>query len=230
MTGIYKITNKINGKFYIGLSNNIKRRWSEHKTPKNINRATNIAKAFRKYGIENFEFEVIEICEADKLAEREMYHIEKLKPEYNMNEGGVGNLGHKISDELKLHLKNCGKKQWESMTEEDKRRQISNNLKGPRIGHSVSDETREKLRLHNLGKKQSEETIEKRMSKIRGVHKENKHHFKRVAMVEVDTLKVVKEFESLKSAAEYVGAAPHMICDVLKGRRKTTKGYCWKYL
>lgn len=230
MTGIYKITNKINGKFYIGLSNNIKRRWSEHKTPKNINRTTNIAKAFRKYGIENFEFEVIEICEADKLAEREMYHIEKLKPEYNMNEGGVGNLGHEISDEFKLHLKNCGKKQWESMTEEDKKRRISNNLKGPRIGHSVSDETRAKLRSHNLGKKQSSETIEKRASKLRGVHKENKHRFKQVAMLDRETLEVVREFESIKSAAEFVGAGSDLICAVLKGRGKTAKGYCWKYL
>ena len=230
MTGIYKITNKINGKFYIGLSNNIKRRWGEHKTPKNINKTTNIAKAFRKYGIENFEFEVIEICEVDKLAEREMYHIEKLKPEYNMNEGGVGNLGVELSDEFKLHLKNCGKKQWESMTEEDKKRQISNNLKGPRIGHPVSEETREKLRLQNLGKKQSKETSKKISDALKGKPRENKHHFKRVAMLELGTLEVVKEFESIKSAAEYVGATPHMITEVLRGSRNKTKGYCWKYL
>ena len=230
MTGVYKITNKINGKFYIGLSNNIKRRWGEHKTPKNINKTTNIAKAFRKYGIENFEFEVIEICEVDKLAEREMYHIEKLKPEYNMNEGGVGNIGVELSDELKLHLKNCAKKQWELRTKEEREQIIKNNLKGPRVGHPVSEETREKLRLHNLGKKQSKETSKKISDALKGKPKVNKHLYKRVAMFKPGTLEVVKEFDSVKSAAEFVGARPEMICVVLKGKRKTTKGYCWKYL
>ena len=59
MIGIYKITNKINQKCYIGQSIHIEKRWKEH-----VNLAqtgeTLLYKAFRKYGIENFIFEIIE--------------------------------------------------------------------------------------------------------------------------------------------------------------------------
>ena len=61
MRGIYKITNKINGKIYIGESLNIERRWKEHlldlsfKTHKNYK----LQNDYNKYGYEAFEFEVI---------------------------------------------------------------------------------------------------------------------------------------------------------------------------
>lgn len=64
MVGIYKITNTINGKSYIGQSKDIHKRWKRE-----INDSTNInsnsynyplMKAFRKYGIDNFNFDIIE--------------------------------------------------------------------------------------------------------------------------------------------------------------------------
>ena len=77
MIGIYKITNSINGKIYIGKSTNIFERWSEHWTSsRNINkRATNLHKDIAKYGIENFCFEILEICESKNLTEEEDYFI-----------------------------------------------------------------------------------------------------------------------------------------------------------
>ena len=54
---IYKITNKINNKIYIGQTNNIKRRFNSHKN----NKRSVISKAINKYGVENFTFEIIEI-------------------------------------------------------------------------------------------------------------------------------------------------------------------------
>ena len=61
MIGIYKITNNINGKVYIGQSNNIQRRFSEHQTKGESSRIP-IDVAIQKYGKENFSFEVIEEC------------------------------------------------------------------------------------------------------------------------------------------------------------------------
>ena len=60
--GIYKITNKINNKSYIGKSKNIEQRWKYHVQNKNNSKEYDKAlyRAFRKYGIENFTFEVIE--------------------------------------------------------------------------------------------------------------------------------------------------------------------------
>lgn len=57
MIGIYKITNLINGKSYIGQSIHIKRRWNEHKKQ---NANSLIGKAIKKYGKKNFVFEVLE--------------------------------------------------------------------------------------------------------------------------------------------------------------------------
>lgn len=92
MIGIYKITNNINHHSYIGQSKNIKRRWNNEKsassdvTSKSYNYP--LSRAFRKYGIQNFTFEVIEECSTDDLNERENYWINKLKPEYNQTSGG----------------------------------------------------------------------------------------------------------------------------------------------
>ena len=62
---IYKITNKINNKCYIGQTiKTAEERWKEHKRNININHSNcinkTLYKAMRKYGIENFTFEVIQ--------------------------------------------------------------------------------------------------------------------------------------------------------------------------
>lgn len=97
--GIYKITNKINKKSYIGLSIDIEERWRAH-----INNSSNqnskeyektLYRAFRKHGIENFLFEILEERE-DFLEEREKFWIEKYdsyKNGYNETLGGeIGNM------------------------------------------------------------------------------------------------------------------------------------------
>lgn len=79
--GVYKVTNKINGKFYIGCSINIYNRWSCHKARKSKNGAEYTKPlyiAMREFGKENFEFEIIERCEESVLIEREKYWINKL--------------------------------------------------------------------------------------------------------------------------------------------------------
>lgn len=71
-TGIYKITNQINGKMYIGQSVHIERRWQEHCRPST---ASVISKAIKKYGVQNFTFDIIEECEEKDLNKRESYWI-----------------------------------------------------------------------------------------------------------------------------------------------------------
>lgn len=72
--GIYKIENLINHKVYIGQSVHIERRWREHCQPmtKSV-----ISDAIKKYGKENFSFQILEECEKEKLNEREKYYIDK---------------------------------------------------------------------------------------------------------------------------------------------------------
>lgn len=79
MIGIYKVTNQINGKVYIGQSVDIKKRWGVHhrayKDKASPQYTCLFYRAIRKYGIENFTFEVIEECEKDQLDRQEKYWI-----------------------------------------------------------------------------------------------------------------------------------------------------------
>lgn len=74
MIGIYKIENLINHKIYIGQSVHIERRWKEHCRHY---KQSIISDAIKKYGEDNFSFQVIEECPEDKLDEREMFYINK---------------------------------------------------------------------------------------------------------------------------------------------------------
>lgn len=113
MIGIYKFTNKINKKAYIGQSVDIQRRYREHIGLKPGNDVFH--SALMKYGIENFNFEVIEECEIKELNEKEKYYIQyfnSLVPNgYNVSTGGA-NMAHlnKLNeysnvDEIKKLLK-----------------------------------------------------------------------------------------------------------------------------
>ena len=83
ITGIYKITNKINGHYYIGQSIDIKARFRGHKySSEKINdkdHNTPIHLAIHKYGIENFELTILEECSKEELDEREVYWIKTLQ-------------------------------------------------------------------------------------------------------------------------------------------------------
>ena len=90
MTGIYKITNKENGKIYIGQANNIERRISEHKQKRTIP----IDMWINMLGVDKFDFEILEECLPKELDEKERAYIEKYKTNifgYNIQEGGFNN-------------------------------------------------------------------------------------------------------------------------------------------
>ena len=85
-TGIYKITNLVNGKVYIGASKNIEKRWSVHR-----NGHTAIAEDLQTFGLENFKFEVLLECPESMLAqwERDMICLyDSDDPEKGYNDKG----------------------------------------------------------------------------------------------------------------------------------------------
>jgi len=91
MAYIYKITNTVNGKLYIGQTvKNIEVRFKEHV---NASKNTNykLYKAMRKYGTDNFIIKVLQECPKEQLNELEIYWIDKLdtiKNGYNLTKGG----------------------------------------------------------------------------------------------------------------------------------------------
>lgn len=108
MSYIYKITNIINNKIYIGKTNKtIEERFKEH--CKDFQRREYekrpLYSAMNKYGIKNFKIEKLEECLADEASEREKYWIEyynSFKNGYNATRGGDGKFY--IDRELVLKL------------------------------------------------------------------------------------------------------------------------------
>lgn len=95
MTGIYKITNKLNGHAYIGMSTNIEQRWETHCKPSSWKREPTKALylAFQKYGLANFSFAVLEECTPEELSDKEKFYIDfydTYSNGYNNTYGGEG--------------------------------------------------------------------------------------------------------------------------------------------
>lgn len=182
MIGIYKITNKINGKVYIGQSVDIDTRWRQHINAKDD---VLIHKSIQKYGVENFSFEILLECSEEMLNdwERDMISLyDCISPNgYNLTDGG-GRC--KYSEETRLKMSEA--KKGIHFSEEHKRK-IGNARKGipcseetkikisnAHKGKHFSEETRRKMSEVNKGKHHSEETRLK-MSNIRKGVKRNPH-------------------------------------------------------
>lgn len=119
---IYKITNRINGKVYIGQTNlpSIQDRFDSHVKKANCHVNRYLYDAMNHYGVDNFSIEEIEHCEKDELDEREIFWIAHYQSNdknfgYNMTSGGGGgdtwtSNPHKKDTSEKIRSANLGKK------------------------------------------------------------------------------------------------------------------------
>jgi group I intron endonuclease len=142
---IYKITNTVNDKIYIGQTiTSLKSRWQSHVSSAKCNKPWVICSAIRKYGEENFKIEQIDIAHSKvELDDLEVKYIKDLTPHYNMCAGG-GGLGSpsnevrkKISDKLKGRI----------FTKERSEKQSIRQL-----GRVLSDETKLKIKNAQIGR------------------------------------------------------------------------------
>ena len=121
---IYKITNKINGKSYVGKTTTpLKQRLASHKCADTV-----IGKAIRKYGWKNFSVEVLEECDTkEQLNERDFFWIAALNCKtpngYNRSDGGDEPTGYVCSDETRAKLSAAHK--GKSLTEATRRKLLS---------------------------------------------------------------------------------------------------------
>ena len=194
MQGIYKITNILNGKFYIGSSKNLVKRFYEHKLflRNNTHTNTHLQNAWNKYGEENFKFEIIEVLEYEEdLLRVEQYYLDFLEP-YNseigyniaidsqacmtgrthaketcsyLSERQIGNKNHFYGRKHSEETKQLMRKP----KSEEHKRKISNSNKGKQ---KTEEQKRKNSEAHK-GKVYSVET-KKKLSEIRKLYWKNK--------------------------------------------------------
>lgn len=118
MIGIYKITSP-SGKVYIGSSSNIQKRFKQYKRESQSKKHPKLYNSFKKYGIENHIFEVIEECTVNVLLERELFYALKFnvlnKIGLNCSIPKAGDAFSYKSDEVKAKISKSmkGKKHTE---------------------------------------------------------------------------------------------------------------------
>lgn len=80
VSGVYKITNLLNNKIYIGSSKDIHERFINHKSMlrKNQHTSIHLQRAYNKSNIDNFTFEILEECDIEQLDIREQYYLDNL--------------------------------------------------------------------------------------------------------------------------------------------------------
>ena len=244
MIGIYKIHNLINNKIYIGQSKDILSRFKQHQADyKKEKQSTKLLyKAMRKYGVENFTFEIVEECSIEELDEKEAYYIELYNTfafkegsnGYNMNLGGEGNRGCIYTQEFKDKMSKIKKDFYK-------------NNKHPRLGTTLSEEIKMKISKSNsgeksawYGKKHTKEEIEKISQGNKGKimseearEKMRKNHADVSGGNNPRARKVVCEgviFNSIKECAEFYKKSPSTFKNWLRGYSKMPQEFLDKGL
>ena len=140
---VYKTTNLINNKIYIGRSKNIKDRWKQHKKELRNNKHCNknIQKDWNKYEQDNFEFNIIVECEEDKLNELERKYINEYKScdfGYNMTFG-------KDENGAEIHTEETKKKMSEAKKGKTRSEETKKKISETKMGYNHTEETKKKM-------------------------------------------------------------------------------------
>lgn len=230
----YLVTNLINGKRYVGITNKtIQKRWDRH-CKDAMNGATNLLqRAIRKYG--KSAFTIVELhtyasaveAKSDEIrliAELKTFSFDVDSLGYNMTRGGDGAIGYRFSDEQKAKMSARAKESNPmrgKMHSEETKRQMSES-------HKLtihSPETLEQMQLRcaqmgkrNTGKKHSEQA-RKNMSE---------GHKIPIQQCSIDGV-LVAEYPSALDAEASTGVKRQHIWRCCNGIRKSAKGFTWRY-
>lgn len=210
---VYKITNIINNKCYIGITKKTFRQRYNY-TDKWWSTTTNdhLKNSVKKYGSENFIVEILEKCDNRLLEQREIHYIEKFdsfKNGYNKTTGGSYNynLSHETKQKISKSKKGC----------------VSHNK-----GRKMSEESRAKLSKSLKGKVAWNKGLKTGSMKNEHIVKSANAHKKKVLQICKETGDILREYDGIIDSKKD-GFNPSCVTLCCKGRIKTHKNYIWKY-
>lgn len=249
---VYKTTNLINSKIYIG----------QHKSDKFVGNkylgsGSIFRKAVEKYGKENFNVELLKECfSQEDLDNQEVYYISLLNSTdinigYNLSLGGKSGsstpelnrqrsntlIGHEVSQETKNKISSTKKKYYQTQDGINLKKHLSEINKGKEPGNKGKTMTEEQLQktreAHQPGwykhkeetKQQISNTLKERYASWEIIQHEG------VGKKKCKNLDTNEIFDSLASAAKKYGIKnPSYIAKQAEGKYKTCGGYHWKLI
>lgn len=188
-TGIYQIVLKDDGRSYIGSAMNIEKRWKAHrdKSKPGPDRQV-ISRAIAKYGIENFEWKILEECSVENLIDREQFWLDQIRPfvdegnGFNVRKIAKSNLGIKRTVESRQkqsktmqgkpktesHKKNMSKN-WHKSRNDEYYKKLSERVSGDK-NPAKRPEVRQKISKAMTGKtwKDDIERVNKHIQQRKG--------------------------------------------------------------
>ena len=240
---IYKITNKLNNKLYIGLTTKARPtdRFSQHRyAARHLQNEDHsyLHRAMAQDGVDNFIFEIIEETDDINLPEREQYWItfyNTFAPNgYNLTEGGEGTSGYckPHTQETREKIQNSLQTFYDTHPEEkDKIRQRTKKLwENPEYREKVTEsnikfysEHPDKFKGENnpfYGKTHTAESIEKIRKKL---------PCKAIQQLDKETYEVITTYSGVKEAERALGVS-HGWISKAANQNKIAYGYRWKFI
>ena len=225
---IYCYTNKINNKKYVGQTiQTLRARNLGHMTDsrnknKKLNYNNYFHNAIRKYGIENFELEILHIADEYSLDLLEIYYIEKwnlVNKEYGYNCKDGGSNGWSMKNKTTEEIN-----EW--------KHKLSESNKGEKngfYGKHHTEETKEKMSII-----QKELTKGEKNGMYGKHHSENtkniyKEKFSKKVIQYDKEMNIIKIWNSIRDIERELNFKRQGIINCLKGRTNTSYGFIWKY-
>lgn len=226
---IYKFTNKLNGKAYIGQTTmKLKDRITCHLAPTS---KLTIGKALKKYGINNFEIEVLHTTDSiEELNEKEEHFIElfnTLKLGYNERPGGKN---YKVTEEMKLNLSKAHNSQKRAVKQYDLDGNFIKEFLSARDAwretgvhySNIADvclKSKHCITAGGFRWSYADEKLEMRQKKIRG---------KRMTQF-TKSGEYIKDYVNASTASKELDINLGHITESCKGVRKSAGGFKWSY-
>lgn len=206
---VYKIVNNINGKLYFGITtSSINKRWIEHKC-NSKRKDYHLYKSIRKYGIVNFDIEIVKQCDSEsEMYELEIELIKRFKSNdnkygYNNSTGGeVSTKGSKRTKEQRKRISECQKNRVRNPMSAETKLKISEKAKGRDMSKAVSVSANNRIGKPNCN----------------------------ILVVSQYSLsgEFINKFNGYREAAKAVYGTFGAFSALKTGRLKTYKNYIWK--